>query len=145
MRHYEIVIIIHTDQSDQAGQMIDRYKKQIADAGGNIHRFEDWGRRQLAYPINKIHKAYYVLLNIECDQEVLSELTNAFKYNDAIIRNLVLQKKSAVTKESPILKAGDETKSRGESGDYNRDKGARLNADEAGDSSDAQPIEDSAE
>ncbi len=108
MRHYEIVILIHPDQSDQVSSMIDRYKSQVTTAGGTIHRYEDWGRRQLAYPINKIHKAHYILMNIECDQETLDELTNAFKFNDAIIRNLVIKRKTAITDESPLVKSGED-------------------------------------
>ncbi|PCJ42482.1 MAG: 30S ribosomal protein S6 [Moraxellaceae bacterium] len=107
MRHYEIVFLVHPDQSEQVPSMIERYKGQIVDGGGVVHRLEDWGRRQLAYPINKIHKAHYVLLNIECSQEVLDELTNSFKFNDAVLRNLVMRRKEAVTEES-LLAKGEE-------------------------------------
>jgi len=108
MKHYEIVFLVHPDQSEQVPAMIERYKAMISAGNGNIHRLEDWGRRQLAYPINKIHKAHYVLLNIECDTETLNELTNAFRFNDAVLRNLVTSRKQAVTEPSPMLKARDE-------------------------------------
>lgn len=104
MRHYEIVFLVHPDQSEQVPAMLDRYKTTISEGNGVIHRLEDWGRRQLAYPINKIHKAHYVLMNIECDQSVLDELTNAFKFNDAVIRNLVIRRDEAITEESILSK-----------------------------------------
>jgi small subunit ribosomal protein S6 len=112
MRHYEIVFMVHPDQSEQVGGMIDRYTKMIKDSGGLVHRLEDWGRRQLAYPINKIHKAHYVLMNVECGNEVLGELTSIFRYNDAIIRNLVIKRENAVTEMSPIQKAENENRER---------------------------------
>lgn len=104
MRHYEIVFLVHPDQSEQVPAMLERYKTTITEGGGFIHRLEDWGRRQLAYPINKIHKAHYVLMNIECSQTVLDELANAFKFNDAVIRNLVIRRDEAITEESIISK-----------------------------------------
>ena len=103
MRHYEIVFLVHPDQSEQVPAMIDRYKTVINDATGNIHRIEDWGRRQLAYPIKKIHKAHYVLMNIECSLETLREIENIFRFNDAIIRSLVLKKEQAVTDTSLLM------------------------------------------
>ena len=112
MRHYEIVFMVHPDQSEQVGGMIERYTKMIKDSGGVVHRLEDWGRRQLAYPINKIHKAHYVLMNVECGNEVLNELTSIFRYNDAIIRNLVMKKDAAVTDISPIQKSENENRER---------------------------------
>ncbi len=112
MRHYEIVFMVHPDQSEQVGGMIERYTKMIKDAGGAVHRLEDWGRRQLSYPINKIHKAHYVLMNIECGQEVLDELTSIFRYNDAIIRNLVIKRDEAVTEMSHIQKMENENRER---------------------------------
>ncbi len=112
MRHYEIVFMVHPDQSEQVGGMIERYTKMVKDSGGAVHRLEDWGRRQLAYPINKIHKAHYVLMNIECGQEVLDELTSIFRYNDAIIRNLVIKRDEAVTEMSHIQKAENENRER---------------------------------
>ncbi len=108
MRHYEIVFLVHPDQSAQVPAMLERYKSTIQQDKGVIHRLEDWGRRQLAYPINKVHKAHYILMNIECGQKALSELEEAFRYNDAIIRNLVMRRNQAVTVASPILKAGQQ-------------------------------------
>jgi small subunit ribosomal protein S6 len=102
MRHYEIVFLVHPDQSEQVPAMVERYTNLVTEDGGQVHRLEDWGRRQLAYPINKIHKAHYVLMNIECSDSVLSELNDTFRYNDAIIRNLVIRRKEAVTDVSPI-------------------------------------------
>jgi small subunit ribosomal protein S6 len=112
MRHYEVVFMVHPDQSEQVGGMVERYTKMIKESGGAIHRLEDWGRRQLAYPINKIHKAHYVLMNIECGQEVLDELTSIFRYNDAIIRNMVIRRDEAITELSPIQKAENENRER---------------------------------
>jgi len=112
MRHYEIVFMVHPDQSEQVGGMVERYTKMVKDSGGAVHRLEDWGRRQLAYPINKIHKAHYVLMNIECGQEVLDELTSIFRYNDAIIRNIVIKRDGPVTEMSPIQKAENENRER---------------------------------
>ena len=112
MRHYEIVFLVHPDQSEQVPGMIERYTQLMADSGGQIHRLEDWGRRQLAYPINKIHKAHYVLLNIECNGEALEELTTLFRFNDAVIRNLVIKTKAPVTEETFILKGEREGKER---------------------------------
>ena len=105
MRHYEIVFLVHPDQSEQVPAMIERYKSAIEADGGAIHRLEDWGRRHLAYPINKIHKAHYVLMNVECTGEALEELESNFRYNDAVIRNMVVRMKAAVTGDSPIKAA----------------------------------------
>jgi small subunit ribosomal protein S6 len=102
MRHYEIVFLVHPDQSEQVPGMVERYSNLITNGGGQIHRQEDWGRRHLAYPINKIHKAHYILMNIECDGDVLDELAHNFRFNDAIIRDLVVRRKEAITEESPI-------------------------------------------
>jgi small subunit ribosomal protein S6 len=111
MRHYEIVFMVHPDQSEQVPAMIDRYKTTLIESkGGKVHRLEDWGRRQLAYPINKLHKAHYILMNVECNQESLQELTNAFRFNDAVIRHVVLTMDSAVTEPSALLKEKDERK-----------------------------------
>jgi small subunit ribosomal protein S6 len=104
MRHYEIVFIVHPDQSEQVPAMIERYKSIIAAQGGQVHRLEDWGRRQLAYPIQKLHKAHYVLMNIECNGEVLAELEHGFKFNDAVLRHLIIKMKKAVTTPSPMMK-----------------------------------------
>ena len=112
MRHYEIVFMVHPDQSEQVAGMIERYTGAIEKSGGKIHRLEDWGRRQLAYPINKIHKAHYVLFNIETDGETLAELEELFRYNDAIIRSLVMRRDDAVTEESQLAKNADEKRAR---------------------------------
>ena len=112
MRHYEIVFLVHPDQSEQVPAMIERYRGIIEGKEGVIHRLEDWGRRQLAYPISKIYKAHYTLMNIEVDKETLEELTSAFKFNDAVIRHMVVARESAVTDASPLVKKDD---SRGES------------------------------
>ncbi len=104
MRHYEIVFIVHPDQSEQVPAMIERYRTLVTGKNGHIHRLEDWGRRQLAYPIQKIHKAHYVLMNIECDQVTLDELEHAFKFNDAVLRHLIIKTKTAVTAPSVMMK-----------------------------------------
>ena len=108
MRHYEIVFLVHPDQSEQVPGMIERYTKIVAERKGKIHRMEDWGRRQLAYPINKVYKAHYVLMNIECDEPTLKELENLFRYNDAVLRNMIIRCKKAVTEPSPIIKPREE-------------------------------------
>ncbi|QLB13600.1 SSU ribosomal protein S6P [Bisgaardia hudsonensis] len=110
MRHYEIVFMVHPDQSEQVPGMIERYTGSVKEAGGQIHRLEDWGRRQLAYPINKLHKAHYVLMNVEAPQEVIDELETTFRYNDAVLRNVIIRTKHAVTEASPMAKARDERK-----------------------------------
>ncbi|BAL22997.1 30S ribosomal protein S6 [Azoarcus sp. KH32C] len=104
MRHYEVVFIVHPDQSEQVPAMIERYKSLVTARNGQIHRLEDWGRRQMAYPIQKVHKAHYVLMNIECDGEALAELEHAFKFNDAVLRHLIVKMKKAVTAPSPMMK-----------------------------------------
>jgi small subunit ribosomal protein S6 len=104
MRHYEIVFIVHPDQSEQVPAMIERYRSTITTHKGTIHRLEDWGRRQMTFPIAKMHKAHYVLMNIECDQETLDELEHSFKFNDAVLRHLTIQMKAAVTAPSPMMK-----------------------------------------
>lgn len=143
MRHYEIIFLVHPDQSEQVPAMIERYRGIIEAKDGKIHRQEDWGRRQLAYPINKVHKAHYVLMNIECDHEVLNELTSAFRFNDAVIRNLVVKKDEAVTEPSPLIKSrdedeSDERSSRGDRDDdtpvanYSADDDVEAEVEEAG-------------
>jgi len=107
MKHYEVVFLVHPDQSEQVPAMIERYSNMVTQKKGTIHRLEDWGRRQLAYPINKLLKAHYVLMNIECDRDTLDELSNAFRYNDAVIRNLILNTKDAVKESSPLMKEKD--------------------------------------
>jgi len=104
MRHYEIVFMVHPDQSEQVPAMVERYRATIEGSGGKVHRLEDWGRRQLAYPINKIHKAHYVLMNVECDGDALAELESAFRFNDAVLRNLVMRRKQADTEASPLAR-----------------------------------------
>ena len=104
MRHYEIVFIVHPDQSEQVPAMVERYKGVIAQRNGQVHRLEDWGRRQLTYSIQKMHKAHYVLMNIECDGETLAELEHSFKFNDAVLRHLVVRMSKAVTTPSPMMK-----------------------------------------
>ncbi len=137
MRHYEIVFMVHPDQSEQVPAMIERYRSTIETSGGSIHRLEDWGRRQLAYPINKIHKAHYVLMNIECDSAVREELESAFRFSDAVIRSLVLSMDEAVTEPSPLVKSKDEREDR-------RDEG-RADDDDGDDDEDEGSEEDSAE
>jgi len=110
MRHYEIVILVHPDQSEQVPAMIERYQSIVTSNKGIVHRLEDWGRRLLAYPINKVHKAHYVLMNIECDNDSLKQLAEAFRFNDAVIRNLVIKKNKAVTQPSPLFKTDNEDK-----------------------------------
>ena len=112
MRHYEIVFLVHPDQSEQVPAMIERYTASNEKDGGQVHRLEDWGRRQMAYSINKIHKAHYVLLNVECTLEALEELTTSFRYNDAVLRNMVVSMNEAVTGESPIAKSEKESRDR---------------------------------
>src|SRR5574343_204926 len=104
MRHYEIVFIVHPDQSEQVGAMVERYKGMVLNADGKIHRLEDWGRRQLAYPIQKVHKAHYVLMNVECAPETLAEIEHAFKFNDAVLRHLTIKMTRAITEASPMMK-----------------------------------------
>ena len=108
MRHYEIVFMVHPDQSEQVAGMIERYTGAIEKSGGKIHRLEDWGRRQLAYPIDKLHKAHYVLMNVEAEQAVIDELETNFRFNDAGIRNMIMRTKHAVTEVSPMAKAKEE-------------------------------------
>jgi len=140
MRHYEIVFLVHPDQSEQVPGMVERYKGQIQEGGGAIHRLEDWGRRQLAYPINKIHKAHYVLLNVECSQEVLDELTSAFKFNDAVLRNIVLRRDEAVTEQSVLAKSNERDRSeqspRGDRGDRNDYRAEAASDDSSSDDED---------
>lgn len=104
MRHYEIVFIVHPDQSEQVPGMIERYRGLVTSKGGNMHRLEDWGRRQLAYPLAKVHKAHYVLMNVECDQGTLDELEHAFKFNDAVLRHLTVKMDAAVSSPSPMMR-----------------------------------------
>ena len=122
MRHYEIVFLVHPDQSDQVTAMTERYRSIIEDQGrGKIHRLEDWGRLQLAYPIQKVHKAHYILMNIECDKDVIDEMTSAFRFNDAVIRNLVISKKRIVTDASPMMKIIEKEKTNSDTDDKHKD------------------------
>jgi small subunit ribosomal protein S6 len=110
MRHYEIVVMVHPDQSDQVPAMTERYRNMVTGNGGTMHRLEDWGRRQLAYPIQNAHKAHYVLMNVECDESTLEEIDGAFRFNDAVLRRLIVRKEQAVTVPSPLFKEQDEEK-----------------------------------
>ncbi len=121
MRHYEIVFLVHPDQSEQVPAMVERYQGMITESGGAIHRIEDWGRRQLAHPIHKAHKAHYVLMNIECDHKVTKELTSAFRFNDAVLRHLVLSRKKAITEASPMAIAVEEEKAKERESQRRRD------------------------
>ena len=126
MKHYEIVFLVHPDQSEQVPAMMERYSNVVTQGGGAVHRLEDWGRRQLAYPIDKIMKAHYVLMNIECSREVLDELTNAFRFNDAVIRHLVLSVSQPAREASPMLKEKlREKEGRGDRPEGDRDGGMR--------------------
>ena len=135
MRHYEIVFLVHPDQSEQVPAMIERYKSLIEAGNGKIHRLEDWGRRQLAYPINNLVKAHYVLFNIECDQAVLNELVDAFRFNDAILRHLVMRRDEADTEQSLIMKNKDEKGDKPERGERRR-RDDDLDGDKSDDKSD---------
>jgi len=110
MRHYEIIFLVHPDQSENVGAMVERYRKHVEDTKGTVHRVEDWGRRQLAYPIEKIHKAHYVLMNIECDQASIDELKSMFKFSDAVIRNMVIRTSKAIIDPSPLARSGEEAR-----------------------------------
>ncbi|TFH68658.1 30S ribosomal protein S6 [Gammaproteobacteria bacterium LSUCC0057] len=129
MRHYEIVFLVHPDQSEQVSGMVERYTASIEAGNGKVHRLEDWGRRALAYPINKVHKAHYVLMNIECTQEVLDELESTFRYNDAVLRSMIIRTKEAVTGESAVMKSENADKADREARE--RRAAARAKADEA--------------
>ncbi|MDE2296329.1 MAG: 30S ribosomal protein S6 [Gammaproteobacteria bacterium] len=128
MRHYEIVLLVHPDQSEQVPAMIDRYKGMITAGGGAVHRFEDWGRRQLAYPIAKVHKAHYVLMNVECDQKILGELYGAFRFSDAVLRHLVVKMDEAVTEPSPMAKSSEDGARRHEEFDDDADDDTAASA-----------------
>lgn len=146
MNHYEIVLLFHPDQSEQVPAMIERYTNTVTDGGGSVHRFEDWGRRQLAYSINDLHKAHYILWNIECSVEVLDELTTTFRFNDAVLRNMVIKRKDAATEISPI-KAAESRQDRDRS-ERRRDRDAEQSEEgdvetaEAGGNDDAVEAEE---
>ena len=128
MRHYEIVFLVHPDQSEQVPAMVERYHGMVTAADGKIHRSEDWGRRQLAHPINKVHKAHYVLLNIECTHDVVNEITTGFRFNDAVLRHLVIQRKDAITQASPMAVAVEEEKVKEREAQRRRDAKAAAEA-----------------
>lgn len=130
MRHYEIVFLVHPDQSEQVPAMVERYRSIIEGSGGKVHREEDWGRRQLAYPINKVHKAHYVLLNVECSQEALAELEGAFRFNDAVLRHLTIRRDEAITEASPLLKAREEKDEREARAQREREHARDRNSDD---------------
>lgn len=138
MRHYEIVFLVHPDQSEQVPAMIDRYRALIEGDGGKIHRLEDWGRRQLAYLVQNVHKAHYILMNIECSQSVLDELESGFRFNDAVIRHMTIRRNDAITEESPMVKK-DEREDRREKRDYAPSEKAAAPAEAA-----AAPAEEAA-
>lgn len=140
MRHYEIVFLVHPDQSEQVAGMVERYSASVTAGNGTVHRLEDWGRRQLAYPINKIHKAHYVLMNIECGQDVLDELNATFRYNDAVLRSMVIRRDEAVTAESPIMKQENAEKADKEARE--RRSAAKAKADEAKATAEAEAAAD---
>ncbi|TEF08090.1 30S ribosomal protein S6 [Pseudomonas aeruginosa] len=137
MRHYEIVFLVHPDQSEQVGGMVERYTKAIEEDGGKIHRLEDWGRRQLAYAINNVHKAHYVLMNVECSAKALAELEDNFRYNDAVIRNLVMRRDEAVTEQSEMLKAEESRNERRERRERPNDNAEDADGDDNSDSDNA--------
>ncbi len=145
MRHYEIVFLVHPDQSEQVPGMVERYSASIKDSGGAVHRLEDWGRRQLAYPINKIHKAHYVLMNVECGEEVLEELTTTFRYNDAVLRNLVVRMDEAVTEESPIMKAEKESRERKASRQERQERREEAESGEGADTAEESAADEAGE
>ncbi|MCP5326849.1 MAG: 30S ribosomal protein S6 [Oceanospirillaceae bacterium] len=132
MRHYEVLFLVHPDQSEQVPSMVERYTSSIKEKGGQIHRLEDWGRRHLAYPIQKVHKAHYILMNIECGEDVLEELGNTFRFNDAIIRNMIIRMDGPVTEVSPIKAAESRQDRRRE--EYSADK--EESVDDASDDAD---------
>ena len=128
MRHYEIVFLVHPDQSEQVPAMVERYQGMVTASGGTVHRTEDWGRRQLAHPINKIHKAHYILLNVECDFAVIEEIKSAFRFNDAVLRNMVMSRDDAVTEASPMAEAVAEEKAKEREAQQRRDAKAAAEA-----------------
>ena len=133
MRHYEVVFLVHPDQSEQVPGMLERYKGLIENAGGTVHRVEDWGRRMLAYPINNLVKAHYAMFNIECDQAALNELVDSFRFNDAVLRHLIIRRDEAVTEQSLIMKNKDEKGDKPERGERRRrDEESSDNSDASG-------------
>ncbi len=143
MRHYEVVFMVHPDQSEQVPGMIERYTAVITKDGGQVHRLEDWGRRQLAYHINKVHKAHYILMNVEASNEAMEELTTTFRYNDAVIRNLVIRRDEPVTEESLIMKAEKEDRER--KSRYQERQAAESRADDTSDQDSEEASDESEE
>lgn len=143
MRHYEIVFLVHPDQSEQVPAMVERYQGMVTASGGSVQRTEDWGRRQLAHPINKVHKAHYVLLNVECNHDVIAEITAAFKFNDAVLRHLVINRKDAVTEASPMAIAVEEEKVREKESQRRRDAKAAAESAMLADSASKDDEDDS--
>jgi small subunit ribosomal protein S6 len=128
MRHYEIVFLVHPDQSELVPAMVERYHGMVTGSGGQVHRSEDWGRRQLAHPINKVHKAHYVLMNVECSHDVVEEITSAFRFNDAVLRHLVIKRDAAITEASPMAVAVEEEKAKEREAQKRRDAKAAAEA-----------------
>ena len=145
MRHYEIVFLVHPDQSEQVPAMVEKYQGMVTEAGGKVHRSEDWGRRQLAHPINKIHKAHYALLNVECPFGVIKEIKSAFKFNDAVLRHLVLSRDEAVTEASPMAVAVAEEKAREKEAQERREAKAAAEAAQRAEKDSAEPESDEAD
>ncbi|MBL6695671.1 MAG: 30S ribosomal protein S6 [Luminiphilus sp.] len=143
MRHYEVVFMVHPDQSEQVPGMVERYTAVITKDGGKVHRLEDWGRRQLAYHINKVHKAHYILMNVEASNEAMEELTTTFRYNDAVIRNLVIRRDDPVTEESLIMKAEKEDRER--KSRYQERQASERQDDDVSDDDSAQEADESEE
>jgi small subunit ribosomal protein S6 len=139
MRHYEIVFLVHPDQSEQVPAMVEKYQGMVTESGGTVHRSEDWGRRQLAHPINKIHKAHYALLNVECDYAVIDEIKTAFKFNDAVLRNLVMVCDRAITEASPMALAVAEEKAKEKEAQQRREAKAVAEAAMRSDADDESP------
>ena len=148
MRHYEIVFLVHPDQSEQVPSMIDRYSGMVTSRGGQVHRLEDWGRRQLAHTIAKVHKAHYVLMNIECNEEALAEILGAFRFSDAILRHLVVRRDEAITEASPLAKPEEEAQEERDEAASRDDRPAETEeiqaAEETAESSGAEPVEEAA-
>ena len=145
MRHYEIVFLVHPDQSEQVPAMVEKYHGMVTESGGSVHRSEDWGRRQLAHPINKIHKAHYALLNVECDFAVIDEIKTAFKFNDAVLRSLVMARDDAVTEASPMAVAVAEEKAKEKEAQQRREAKAAAEAVMRTESAEEEKADDDAE
>jgi small subunit ribosomal protein S6 len=145
MRHYEIVFLVHPDQSEQVPAMVERYQGIVTDSGGQVHRTEDWGRRQLAHPIQKVHKAHYVLLNVECDNSALDEIKGAFRFNDAVLRHLVIARDEAITEASPMAVAVAEEKAKEKEAQQRREAAEDEDKDKESEAKDEAPKESAAE